>query len=316
LMKSVVSTVALLIVILSLISYFFGKKIGQPLLKLTKATKKIGKGDFEYRLDMPQNDEFGVLAQSFNNMANNLQETTTSINSLRESQKNLAESHKIAKIGSWHWDITNDKIVVSNELYQLFGLYKDDFPITHENYPELIIPDDREHFAQITKSAFRDKKPYQVEYRVIHPEKGEIYVIERAEVLLGQNGTPVKLMGTIQDITDMEKLEVDRKRLSTAIEYASETVVITDANGTIQYVNPAFEKLTGYTRKEAIGQNPRILSSGQHSRAFYQEMWSTLHRGESWIGNFINKKKDGSLFEEEATLGCANLKMINKRILC
>ncbi len=166
----------------------------------------------------------------------------------------------------------------------------------------MILPDDREHFAQVTKSAFRDKKPYSVEYRVIHPDKGEIYVIERAEVLLGQNGTPAKLVGTIQDITDMKKLEVDRERLSTAIEHASETVVITDLNGIIQYVNPAFEKLTGYTRKEAVGQNPRILSSGQHSKAFYKKMWSTISQGESWIGHFTNKKKDGSLFEEEATL--------------
>jgi len=231
-----------------------------------------------------------------------LNELSVAQSELEKTNKDLAESHKIARIGSWYWDITNDKTDVSDEFYELVGLRRDDFQITHNNYPELIYPDDRGHFAQVTKKAFRDKKAYFVEYRVIHPNKGEIYVIERAEVLLGEDGTPVKLIGTIQDITDMKKLEVEKERLATAIEYASETVVITDINGIIQYVNPAFEKLTGYTRKEAIGQNPSILSSGRHNEAFYKKMWAVLLRGKAWNGRFTNKKKDGSLFEEEVTL--------------
>ncbi|RZB38346.1 MAG: hypothetical protein SRB2_00094 [Desulfobacteraceae bacterium Eth-SRB2] len=87
-----------------------------------------------------------------------------------------------------------------------------------------------------------------------------------------------------------------------AIEQAAESVFITDRNGTIQYVNPTFERLTGYSRKDAIGQNPRILKSGKQDAFFYKRMWDTLIRGISWKGRVINRKKDGSFFEADATI--------------
>ena len=78
--------------------------------------------------------------------------------------------------------------------------------------------------------------------------------------------------------------------------------MITDVQGTILYANPAFEKITGYSRQEALGQNPRILKSGKHDAAFYTEMWDTLAQGEVWHGHFINKRKDGTLYEEDASI--------------
>lgn len=90
--------------------------------------------------------------------------------------------------------------------------------------------------------------------------------------------------------------------LSRAIEQAGETIVITDAEATIQYVNPAFERTTGYTAKEAIGQNPRVLKSGQHDNAFYKSMWETLSSGNQWSGEITNRKKDGTLFTEHAII--------------
>ncbi len=98
------------------------------------------------------------------------------------------------------------------------------------------------------------------------------------------------------------KAEAERVRLMAAIEQSAETVVITDLDAKIEYVNPAFEKITGYSLDEAIGQNPRILHSGTHDVAFYKAMWETLLRGEAWHGQFINKKKDGSFYTEDATI--------------
>lgn len=108
--------------------------------------------------------------------------------------------------------------------------------------------------------------------------------------------------GIVRDITERQKIEAERDRLSLAIEQAAEIIVITDTQGTIQYVNPAFEHITGYTQKEAIGQNPRILKSGKHNDSFYQEMWAELSQGKIWKGRLINKKKDGSLYTEEASI--------------
>lgn len=90
--------------------------------------------------------------------------------------------------------------------------------------------------------------------------------------------------------------------LAAAVEQAAETVVVTDTEGTIEYVNPAFERSSGYSAENAIGQNPRILKSGEHAEAFYTELWDTIKRGEVWRGILINKKKDGTFYEEETTI--------------
>ncbi len=92
------------------------------------------------------------------------------------------------------------------------------------------------------------------------------------------------------------------RQFAMVIEQTHEIVVITDTNGTIQYVNPTFEKVTGYSYREAIGQNPRILKSGKHNEKLYQQMWETISQGKKWSGRLINKRKDGSLFTEETSI--------------
>jgi PAS domain S-box-containing protein len=87
-----------------------------------------------------------------------------------------------------------------------------------------------------------------------------------------------------------------------AIEQSGSTIVITDTKGNIEYANPRFEELTGYSRTEAVGQNPRILKSGEHSKEFYLEMWDTIESGSPWHGELHNRRKDGSLFWERATI--------------
>jgi PAS domain S-box-containing protein len=103
-------------------------------------------------------------------------------------------------------------------------------------------------------------------------------------------------------IHEKEVAQVEMRRLSTAIEQSPETIVITDTDGIIQYVNPAFETITGYSREEAIGQNPRILKSGQHDALFYSNLWKTLRAGKTFQGHFINKRKNGAFYTAEATL--------------
>ncbi|MGA2177574.1 MAG: response regulator [Verrucomicrobiota bacterium] len=105
-----------------------------------------------------------------------------------------------------------------------------------------------------------------------------------------------------REIAERKLMEEAHSRLATAVEQAAEAIVITDVSGKILYVNPAFEKITGYTRTEAIGQNPRMLKSGKHDEAFYQQMWGNLVQGKVWSGRITNKKKSGALYEEEMTL--------------
>jgi len=94
----------------------------------------------------------------------------------------------------------------------------------------------------------------------------------------------------------------ERARLAMAVEQAGEAIVITDTDGSIRYVNPAFERTTGYRREEVLGKNPRVLSSGRHPESFYREMWDALTRGQTWRGSFVNLRKDGTIFEEDAVI--------------
>jgi len=105
-----------------------------------------------------------------------------------------------------------------------------------------------------------------------------------------------------QVVTDRKRVGEEHARLSRAIEQSAEAVMITDPAGTIVYVNPAFSQVTGYTREEAVGQNSRLLKSGKQDAAFYRQMWATLLRGEAWTGHITNRRKDGSLFEEDAAI--------------
>ena len=95
---------------------------------------------------------------------------------------------------------------------------------------------------------------------------------------------------------------IERHRLTTALEQVAESIVVTDAEGRIEYVNAAFERITGHAREAVLGSSPRILKSGLHDDAFYADMWRTLRRGEVWTGHFINRKKNGDLYEEEASI--------------
>ncbi|WP_372844993.1 PAS domain S-box protein [Pontiella sp.] len=103
-------------------------------------------------------------------------------------------------------------------------------------------------------------------------------------------------------IAEEARRTAELRRLSTAIEQSPETIVITDPTGRIEYVNPAFETISGYARGEALGRNPRILKSGEHPRSFYAELWETISAGNIWQGRFINNKKNGSPYNEEAVI--------------
>ena len=110
------------------------------------------------------------------------------------------------------------------------------------------------------------------------------------------------ILASVRDVTEKVKAEEDRDRLMSAIEQAAEVIVITDVHGSVRYVNPVFEKTTGYPRREVLGQNLRMLKSGEHDAAFYKKMWSVLTSGESWKGTLVNRKKNGIIYSEEATI--------------
>lgn len=111
-----------------------------------------------------------------------------------------------------------------------------------------------------------------------------------------------KIYAVARDVTEQKNIEKGMNRLYTAVEQSPASIVITDLEGTIEYANPAFTQLTGYTLDEAKGSTPRILKSGHHSMPTYEQLWNTITSGKVWSGELRNKKKNGELYWERARI--------------
>lgn len=172
---------------------------------------------------------------------------------------------------------------------------------THTAF-EFLHPDDVRRVREvIAHGALHLGVVHTVECRLRHSDGHWVTVEAVGQGLVDPDGE-LRCVVACRDITERKLAAVERERLISAIEQAAEAVVITDTNGTIQYVNPAFSITTGYARDEVVGQNPRILRSGQHDAEFYQQLWTTIGSGKTWNGRFVNRKKDGTLFTEESAI--------------
>ena len=138
------------------------------------------------------------------------------------------------------------------------------------------------------------------EFGLLHRD-GHLLACRVQVGLVGSDpASPGGLVTVIEDLTAQRAQERSQVELAKAIDAAGEAILITDLEGTITYVNPACEQVTGYTRGELIGQNPRILKSGLTSPATYEDLWRRLRSGQNWRGVLVNRRKDGSLYQEEA----------------
>jgi len=131
-----------------------------------------------------------------------------------------------------------------------------------------------------------DGRPIAVEF------VSNVYLVDHSKVI----------QCNIRDITLRKRADAERKRLMAAIEQSGEVIVMTDFQGIIEFVNPAFEQTTGYSRQEAEGKTPRILKSGEQDDLFYRNLWDTISNGRIWRGRMVNRRKDGTLYTEESTI--------------
>ena len=148
---------------------------------------------------------------------------------------------------------------------------------------------------------FAEGRPYDVECRVKISNGEWRWVRDRALKTYEKNGIRYA-DGILSDITASKLAEEEHVRLVTAIEQSAEAVMITNTRGAIEYINPAFTRITGYSREEALGQNPRILKSDKQDPVFYRELWETILDGQNWHGELVNRRRDGSLYTEQMNI--------------
>lgn len=160
-------------------------------------------------------------------------------------------------------------------------------------------PVSRQSQAQAV-AAMRDGRPFESIFSFQTVHRGERWFQTTARP--AREGAETCYYGCTTDVTERRQAEEDACRLATALEQADEAFIITTRDGRISYVNEAFERMTGYSRDEAIGNSPSILKSGRQDETFYREMWRTITGGDPWRGRFINRRKDGSHYEQWATI--------------
>ena len=221
---------------------------------------------------------------------------------LAESNARLAEAQAIARLGHWEWDLEADVLHWSEQVRRIFGRPLQGYTPSPAAFLEAVHADDRQRVRDQIERARRGGWSCDIEHRILRPDGALRYVQTRAVTERDGAGRPVALVGTVQDVSEWVRAAEQLRKLSRAVEQSHSTIVITDREARIEFANPAFSRITGYSLVEALGENPRLLQSGEHGPAFYQAMWDTLTRGEVWQGELHNKRKDGSLYWEFATI--------------
>ena len=163
-------------------------------------------------------------------------------------------------------------------------------------------PDDKDITIKTCKDSIAMGEGYTVEYRFKNKTGVYIYIEDNAAFIKDENNIPVRMLGTLTNVTERRLVENQLRNLSRTVEQSPVSIVVTDIEGNIEYVNPKFEEVSGYNHKEVLGQNPKILSSGTKTKIDYQQMWQTILSGKEWRGEFYNKKKNGELYWESATI--------------
>lgn len=222
---------------------------------------------------------------------------------LRESEHFLLETQAIANLGTYTWEIISGEWKSSTILDEIFGI-NEKYERSLNGWLNLIHPDFREMMTDyIQKEVLGKKQKFNKTYKIINQRSGMDYWVHgKGELLLDDNQQPIKLIGTISNIDDQKQIEEKLLKLSQAVEQSPISIVITDTKGTIQYVNPKFVEVTGYEIEEIIGQNPRVLKSGYTTPEEYKNLWNTIITGEEWHGEFHNRRKNGELYWESATI--------------
>jgi len=224
-------------------------------------------------------------------------------NTLIESQHFLNESQAIASLGSYVLDLRTGVWNSSAILDGLFGI-DETYNRSIEGWTSLISLNDRQMMDDYFKDeVLAKKKMFDKEYRIIRQNDMSLrWVHGLGKLEYDEDGNVIKMIGTIQDVTESKIVSDELLKLSLAVEQNPNAIVITDIDGNIEYVNTKFKSLSGYTEEELLGENPRILKSDETSPAVYEEMWDCLMRGETWNGELVNRKKDGTVYIESAII--------------
>ena len=218
---------------------------------------------------------------------------------LRDSELELRKILENMQDTYYRTDADDRLVRASASIEQLLG-YKPDEVLGIKMTDFYADPSERDHLLKKLQRKNSSVQGFEVALK--HKNGSIVWVSTNAQVLSDDDGNLTGTEGTTRNINDKKVIEIQMKKLSQALEQSADSVTITDAMGNVEYVNTAFEKTTGYSYKEAVGNKPSILKSGEMTSDFYQRLWKEITRGVAFSDLFVNRKKDGSLFYEQKTI--------------
>jgi len=220
---------------------------------------------------------------------------------LQRNEERMRLALDTAKIGYWDWNLVTGEMAWSQTASRQMGL-PENSPKSFEIFMSVVHPDDRKAVREAVEGAVHCDAAVEVPYRMLLPDGSVHWRSLTGRAFYDTAGIPMRVVGIAMDI-DSRKAAEDRLQLqSAALQAAANSIVITDSNGTILWANQAFSQLTGYAPDEVLGNNPRLLKSGAHDRAFYTKLWATITSGNTWQGEITNRRKDGTVYTEEMTI--------------
>ncbi|MBI2413093.1 MAG: PAS domain-containing protein [Deltaproteobacteria bacterium] len=206
--KYAAATVGVMVLVMASLIAFFGKTMIAKIRRLEKGACEMTAGKYDVNIPVTARDELGTLTKCFNDMAKRVKDRT---DALIKSEAGLLNAQRIAKIGSWDWDIAKNTLHWSDEIYRIFGADPQSFGATYEAFLGIVPPEDRDAVQRAVDEALKGLASYSIDHRITLPDGTGKIVHEEAEVTF-RNGSPVRMSGTVQDITERVRLEEERRK--------------------------------------------------------------------------------------------------------
>ncbi len=323
----------------ALLALIMADGLTRGLRRLVEGVDRLAAGERGFQLDFRRSDEIGRLGADFNRMvialehnerereqAENqargaqaemagllvradesrlallsmLEDQRAAEAALRDSEARLRDAQRVAHIGSWELDLVSHRLWWSDEIYRIFEMESNQFAPSYSAFLDAVHPEDRDRLNQSYQDSVANRRPYDLVHRLQLPDGRIKYVHERCETHYAADGTPLRSFGTTQDVSERVLAEDQLRKLSQAVEQSPNSIVITDLEGHIEYVNQAFVSNTGYSRSEVLGKNARTLQSDPEGQA--AAIWEHLARGVAWRGELQNLRKNGEIYFEMANI--------------
>ena len=262
---------------------------------------ELPRGKFWFELSVAKKPKVADEDIRFIVLSRDVTERKQSELKLLESSASLAKAQASAHLGSWELDLTTMIGTWSEENFRLYDLDPESGTPSFSEYLKLIHPDDRDLVVDIQRQLPTLIGSIKFESRT-NPSLGPIRTLSNSiKVIRDAAGHATRATGTSLDITDRKLAELEFRIAATAFE-SQEGMMVTDVNKIILRVNKAFTKISGYTAEEAIGQTPRLVSSGHHHEDFYDSMWQNIAMSGYWEGEVWNRRKNGEVYPQHLTV--------------